>query len=101
MTPIDKTIIMQNEPDWKLKSMSIRFMEYGEYSGKYVGQMEFNNKQSEAFTFNIRPEMAGEYLRLLKAEVVRSASELGEKLAQSLDLLTSPVLQIEQSNKKL
>ena len=73
--------------EWKLKDLSIRYQEYGDYKGKYIGKIEFSNKESEAFTFNVTPERAEQFLNLIKDQLVSSANSLGEKLLQSLDLL--------------
>ena len=73
-----------NDDQWKLKSLNISFMEWGEYKGKYVGKIEFANRQQEAFTFNIPSEKANEFLALIRDNVVGSASRLGERLINSL-----------------
>ena len=73
-----------NDAAWRLKSINISFQEWGEYKGKYVGKMEFANKQQEAFTFNITDEKAIQFLALIRENVVDSASKLGERLMQSL-----------------
>jgi hypothetical protein len=78
---------MNNKAEWKLKDLSIRFQEYGDYKGKYIGKVEFTNKESEAFTFNVTPQRAEQFLNLIKDQLVDSASHLGEMLLQSLDLL--------------
>ena len=76
-----------NEPGWKMKSLSIYFNEYGDYSGKYTGKVQFENRQNEAFVFNLSPQRCEEYLRLIKDELVGAASSLSERLLQSLNML--------------
>lgn len=76
-----------NNSEWKLKDLSIRFQEYGEFKGKYVGQMQFTNREQEAFTFNVSAERTEQLLNLIKDQLVDTASNLGERLLQSLGLL--------------
>lgn len=73
-----------NDDQWRLKSLNISFMEWGEYKGKYVGKIEFANRQQEAFTFNIPAEKSNEFLALIRDNVVGSAARLGERLINSL-----------------
>lgn len=76
--------------EWKLQNLEIKLQEWGEFKGKYVGQIRFQNKEQEAFMFNIRPEMANEYMNLIKGEIVTSAENMGKKLLESLNLLPAP-----------
>lgn len=73
-----------NDSLWRLKSINISFQEWGEYKGKYIGKIEFANRTSEAFSFNITDEKAIQFLSLIRDNVVDSASKLGERLMQSL-----------------
>jgi len=73
-----------NDAEWRLKSINIRYEEWGEYKGKYLGKIEFANKQNEAFSFNINQDKAHEFLALIRDSVTESASRLGERLMQSL-----------------
>lgn len=77
-------------PNWKLKSLKINFQEYGEFKGKYVGKIEFENDSSEAFMFNLSPEDTAAYMNLISDKLVKSASHLGDKLLTSLNLLSAP-----------
>lgn len=79
-----------NNPDWRLETLDIRFNDYGDFKGKYTGRVKFQNKQQEAFMFNLRSDQAEEYLRLIKGELVGAASGLGDKLLHSLNLLPPP-----------
>lgn len=74
---------------WKLKSLRIDFQNYGDYTGKYVGKVEFNNRENEAFMFNLSPEETSQYIDLVSAKLVNNASHLGDKLLTSLNLLTA------------
>lgn len=75
---------------WKLKDLRIEFQEYGDYKGKYVGKIKFDNDESEAFMFNLRPEMCQQYLALIKDELANAASNLATKVMQTLNLLPAP-----------
>ena len=77
---------MTVDKKWKLQSIKIDFMEYGEDKGKYAGKIEFSNKEDESFVFKLRPEMVRPYLNLIGREVVSTANELGEKLINQLGL---------------
>jgi hypothetical protein len=75
-----------NDPKkkWKLKSLSIDFKEYGDYKGKYLGKIKFENEREESFQFAIEPEMAERYLKVLAKDIVRSADELTKELTKNL-----------------
>jgi len=76
--------------DWRLKSLNIRFNDYGDYAGKYTGKIEFGNRDNEAFVFNLSPEDTEKYMALVSEKLVNSASHLGDKLLASLNLLPAP-----------
>lgn len=75
---------------WKLNSLHINFQTYGDYKGKYVGKVEFNNRENEAFMFNLSPDETTKYIDLVSEKLVHSASHLGDKLIASLNLLPAP-----------
>lgn len=77
-------------PNWKMKSISISFQEYGDYKGQYVGKIEYNNNENEAFMFKLYPEECQHYMKLISEKLVQSASHLGDKLLASLNLLPAP-----------
>lgn len=85
------------DAEWRLDSITIEFQQWGDYKGKYMGKIKFENREKEAFMFNIRPEMAEDYLRLIQGELVRNASTLGEKLLNSLNLLPETKKQIGET----
>ena len=72
--------------DWKLDSIKLDFMAYGENKGKYEGKISFSNGQFEYFTFKINPDMAERYIHLMSKDIVTSANALGERLIESLGL---------------
>lgn len=79
-----------NELEWKLKDLTIRFQEYGEFAGKYTARIEFINKQTEGFTFKLSAERTQAMLELIKDQPVASATFLGENLLHSLNMLPPP-----------
>lgn len=87
------------EKEWKLKSISIAYREYGELKGKYVGSITFANGETEAFTCNLSPERCADYLKIIQQEVLNNASDLKDKLQESLKELIGfsgqPILQLE------
>lgn len=70
--------------EWKLESIRLRMIGYGEDEGKYEGSIEFENGEDESFKFKIRPEMAEDYISLISEELVKGAEELSGKLRKSL-----------------
>lgn len=72
--------------DWRLDSIKLEFQNYGEEKGKYTGKITFQNGEYESFSFKIRPEMAERYIQVLSKDIVNSASQLGERLTESLGL---------------
>ena len=58
----------------------------GEHKAKYTGKIRFQNGDSESFQFKILPDMAQPYIDLMGKDIVRAASDLGERLIISLGL---------------
>ena len=82
--------------EWNLQSLTIEKQTWGEFAGKYVGQIKFTSGQRDAFMFNLTPEQSHKYLQLIAQEVAGNASELGEKIAHSMKELPNPtIIQIE------
>lgn len=80
----------ENQQGWQLESLRIDFQTYGEFKGKYVSKIVFQNKKTDAFTFVLSPEKTEQYLHLIKDEIATSAGMLGQRLLQSLSLLPPP-----------
>ena len=76
----------------RLKKIEIELQNWGENKGKYLGKITFEDGTSDQFTFCLSPDVCVRYLNPIATEVVNSAKELGEKLAQSF------TREIEQSN---
>lgn len=72
--------------NWKLENIELKLERFGENKGKYVGKVQFQNDEYDYFSFRIRPDMAQPYINLISEEIVRSATELGQKLLVSLGL---------------
>lgn len=82
---------------WKLQTLTIEFMGYGEFRGKYVGKIKFDNGNNDAFTFTLSVDECMQYLSLIQKKVGQHASELGDKITESLKeiyLTHQPVIQI-------
>ena len=72
--------------DWRLEKIEIEFETFGQHKGKYVGKIRFQNGDYESFQFKILPDMAQPYIDLMGKDIVRVASDLGERLLVSLGL---------------
>lgn len=75
----------QNEV-WTLSKIELEIQTYGEHKGKYIGKIRFSNGKYEGFNFNIYPEMAEDYISLIKDTVLKSSQELTEKLIKTLNI---------------
>lgn len=80
------------ETTWQLKSLSIELMGYGDYKGKFVGKIKFENGENEAFVFNLDPVEINKFLELISEKVCLTASSLGEKITQSIKAIGNPDL---------
>jgi hypothetical protein len=78
--------INEARENWRLDKLSIEFQRYGEDKGKYTGSIRFQNGEFESFSFNVRPDMAQPYIDLIAEDIVKAASNLGERLLLSLGL---------------
>jgi hypothetical protein len=78
---------IENANGWRPQTLEIRFNDWGDYKGKYTGQVRFQNKENEAFLFNLSPERTAEYINLIREEIGSAANHLGDKIIQSLNLL--------------
>ena len=79
----------QPEPsdEWRLESVSLSFMTYGEHKGKYAGSITFQNGENESFKFKVRPDMAQDYIDLIASDIVKGAANLADRLLVSLGLI--------------
>ena len=67
----------------RLKKIEIELQAWGDDKGKYKGKITFEDGTSDSFTFAMSPEVCNRYLTPIATEVIKSAQELGERLAQS------------------
>jgi hypothetical protein len=73
--------------DWKLKKITLEFKQgytWDKTEDRYEGKIEFTNGQLESFSVKITEKMSEPYLKLIAEEVVKSARELADRLANSL-----------------
>lgn len=80
------------ETTWQLKSLSIELMGYGDYKGKFVGKIKFENGDNEAFVFSIDPVESNKFLELISEKVCLTASSLGERITESIKAIGNPNL---------
>jgi len=76
----------ENKDEWVLDNIELKFEKFGEDKGKYKGKITFQNGHWESFTFMIKSDMAQRYIEVISEDVVKSASQLSEKLIKSLNL---------------
>jgi len=78
----------QNKPSkaWRLESIKVEYQKYGDKKGKYVGTIKFENEESESFVFNIKPDMAEKYLKVLSGDLVRNVCDLTRDLVYTLPI---------------
>lgn len=79
--------------DWKLKSIDISFekgydweKEEEKKKDRYEGMIKFENGDKESFSFRVKPDMAERYISLISQDIVTAASDLGDRLIESLGL---------------
>lgn len=65
-----------------LKKIEIEYQYWGEDRGRYKGKITFE-EGADTFTFGMTPDVCVRYLNPISQEVIKSAKELGDKLAQS------------------
>ena len=67
---------MQNQ-EWYLKDLKIELSQWGEFKGKYIGKITFENKSSDCFMFTLSPEEIAEYMKIISRKVVLTACTCG------------------------
>lgn len=75
------------ENNFELKSLNIEFQIWGEYKGKYVGKVKFENGNQDAFMFTLSTEETMEYINIISKKVGASAKQLGENIASSMETI--------------
>lgn len=74
------------DQEWKLKKIELEFQNWGEHKGKYCGSISFQNGEHESFQFNVRPDMAQQYIDVIAEDIVIAASGLADRLMESLGI---------------
>ena len=77
----------ETKKEWRLENLTIQFKpgySFNNTKDHYAGKITFKNKENESFTFNLTNELTQPYIDLIKKEVIRTATTLGDKLANSL-----------------
>jgi hypothetical protein len=85
------------ENGWRLKEIEIKF-ERGyshrekeeEKHDRYVGKISFENGDGESFNLKIPKEMTTRYMDLMREDIIKTADELGSKIAESIRLIEKP-----------
>jgi hypothetical protein len=72
--------------EWILQRIEVEYQRWGNLKGTYIGKISFQNKENESFSFNLRPDMTEDYLRLISEDIIRGATELGGNLLMKLPL---------------
>ena len=77
--------------NWRLASLEISFQkgydwekEPEKQNDRYEGTIKFENNERESFLFKVKPNMAQKYIDLIADDIVSTATNLGEKLIESL-----------------
>jgi hypothetical protein len=94
---------MQNK-EWKLQDLRIDFKtgyEWQKTVDRYEGRITFSNKEGESFTFNVDQFQAQKFLDIVGAEIVKTASTLGQKVAESINIKGNKVEDIIRAANKI
>jgi len=70
--------------DWILSKLEIEYKGYGTKKGTYESTVKFRNSDYEHFNFKLTEKQQQAFLDIIRAEVIDSALELGNRLAESL-----------------
>lgn len=74
--------------DWRLEKLEIEFKQSYRSSepSKYEGRIRFQNGDYESFSFKLRDDMVEPYIDLISGDIVRGATNLGQRLLKSLQM---------------
>jgi hypothetical protein len=76
---------------WRLDNLTIAFKKgysYDKTIDRYEGTIRFANGESESFTFNVDQFQTQKFLDIVGEEIVKTASNLGQKLAKLVTEIT-------------
>ena len=83
----------EKRADWQLESLKIEFKKGYEFKkdpvdkvDRYEGKIEFKNGLDESFSFLVEADMCNRYIDVIAEDIVKAASELGDRLIVSLKL---------------
>ena len=83
-----------NKEEWILDSIKIdrnAGFRKKDNDPDYTGNISFENGNYDRFTFNMEPEHTQQYVKIIAKQVVMSAEQLGEKIAQSINKSLKPL----------
>lgn len=86
---------MENK-EWNLQDLRIDFKpgyEFQKTVDRYEGRITFSNNEGESFTFKVDQFQAQKFLDIVGAEIIKTASTLGDKIAKSIFLTLKPTLE--------
>jgi len=79
---------------WRLNKIEIEFKKGYSFQEKeeekhdrYIGKIEFENKDGESFNLKIPADMTTRYLDLMRGDIIKTAETLGAKIADSIRLV--------------
>lgn len=84
--------------EWKLQNLKIDFKKGWSHEksvDRYEGNLTFSNNVGESFTFNVDQFQAQKFLDIVGAEIIKTAHELGNKVASSLLNIEQPEIKQE------
>jgi hypothetical protein len=80
----------------KLKSLEIELQWYGEFSGQYVGKVEFQDEKANRVAMTLPPEVSNIVLAALGDNLAkitqRTADELAVNIRKSIEEVKRPAL---------
>ena len=80
----------------RLRKIEIELQQWGEHKGKYLGKITFDDNTSDQFTFGLDSQVCVRYLEPIAHEVIKSAKELGDKMAQSFTRELEPSKELKE-----
>ena len=79
----------------RLKKIEIELQSWGDFKGKYLGKITYEDGLCDQFQFGLTPDICAQFLRPISERIISQSKELGEKLAQSFTKELEPSKQIE------
>jgi len=79
----------------RLKKIEIELQNWGEFKGKYLGKITYEDGLCDSFQFGLTPDVCAKFLLPIAEQVISSSKELGTKLAQSFTKELEPSNELE------